>query len=101
MQILANEINNQDNALLYSKNDLELKAKNKILNQSSTIESQGNIKINTAELSNEKSVFETDWVISNQYIAYGISPMSGFYSATRNFNRNIMTGRIANETAAG
>ncbi|WP_342664662.1 S-layer family protein [Succinispira mobilis] len=101
MQILANEINNQDNALLYSKNDLELKAKNKILNQSSTIESQGNITINTAELSNEKSIFETDWAISNQYIAYGISPMSGCYSATRNFNRNIMTGKIDNETAAG
>ncbi len=97
--ITAQGIDNLDNSVLYSSGDLTLTAENNILNQSSDIESQGSIAITANQLTNEKGIFETYWDITNQNIAYGITPISGHYSATRKFARKIQTGTIKEETA--
>ncbi|GEM_PF-194323 len=100
--ITAQAINNTENGVLYAGDDITLNAAGTVLNQSSDIESQGNIKIKAADLINEKEVFETAWIVKDELISYKI-PYShmgrDFYDGVRRFNRNIHTGSITKETA--
>ncbi|MEL7636062.1 MULTISPECIES: hemagglutinin repeat-containing protein [Sporomusa] len=100
--VTAQTINNTKNSVFYAGNDLTLTADGTVLNQSSDIESRGNINIKAKELINEKEIFETAWIVTNQRISYKIpySHMGGdYYNGMRTFNRIIHTGNITEETA--
>jgi len=99
-QFTVKDFKNIDQAVLYSGGDLKIQAENTLLNQSSLIESQGNIQVLADKIVNEKTLFHTDWTITHQDIAYGISPLPGHYSASRHFDREIKTGTIKEETPA-
>ncbi|EGO63105.1 hypothetical protein, partial [Acetonema longum] len=78
------------------------KVDNRLLNQSSGIQSQGSIHISAAQLTNEKTVFETGWTTKTEKHSTPITPLPkpDYYSATRQFTREIKTGAILQETAA-
>ncbi|SCM83023.1 Filamentous hemagglutinin family N-terminal domain protein [uncultured Sporomusa sp.] len=100
--VTAQTINNTKNSVFYAGDDLTLTAAGTVLNQSSDIESRGDISIKAKELINEKEIFETAWIVTNQRISYKIpySHMGGdYYNGMRTFNRIIHTGNITEETA--
>jgi len=99
-QFTVQDFSNLDQAVLYSGGDIKIDADNSILNQSSNIESQQNINLLADKITNEKTVFTTDWSIVHQDISYGIAPLPGHYSASRHFDREIKTGTIQAETPA-
>jgi len=100
--VTAQTVNNTKNSVLYAGDDLTLTAAGTVLNQSSDIESQGNINIKAKELINEKEIFETAWIVTQEPISYKIpySHMGNrYYNGNRAFNRTIHTGSITQETA--
>lgn len=99
--VRAKNIKNTGTSILYAGKDLTLSAQETLLNQSSDIESQGNIHIQAGSLVNEKEIFETGWTVTDQNISYKIQPLDGprYYNAVRSFNRNIHAGTILKETA--
>jgi filamentous hemagglutinin family protein len=101
--VAAQTINNTQNSVLYAGGDITLTAAGTVLNQSSDLESQGNIKIKATDLVNEKEIFQTDWIVTDELISYNIpyAHLGGdYYNGLRAFNRNIHTGSITQETAA-
>jgi len=100
--ITAETINNTKNSVVYAGGDITLNAAATVLNQSSDIESQDNINIKATNLINEKEIFETAWIVTDEPVSYKIpySQMGGrYYNGVRRFNRNIHTGNITQETA--
>ena len=104
--IRAKNITNQNAAgvkqgsIINTAGDLKLNADETILNRSSDIESAGNITITAKNLQNKKEIFETSFHESHEKISYKIPHLNApnYYDAMREFDRQILTAVIDNET---
>lgn len=99
VDIQAESIANRQDAIIYAGGDMALTAQGGIVNRSSGLESQGDIRIRADRLTNDKSVFRTEWNVSQSNIGQQIpyNHVANAYNGFRRFDRETHTAVIVEE----
>ena len=107
-------IENKDGATIYSLGDIHIAANtpdtqtgqytnkaDSVLNQSATIEADGNISISANNITNKKREFELQSQTTTTTVSTDITPWSGYYKAKRNYTETSTQLVVVKDSDSG